>query len=85
MSYALRFSDYGQREFQLLDVWLQEEVLDVLDSIAAGVLEGQTGTEKCDFICEKDGLLHYVFLSVLFLRQEEVLLVYSVGTHTKPA
>jgi hypothetical protein len=68
----------------LLESWLQEEVLDVIDSIASVSSRSNAGMHMHDFTREHGGRLFYVFLVATVLRKKKLLRISRVGTFSRP-
>jgi tRNA splicing ligase len=68
VSYAWELADRAREQLRAMETWLQEQTLDVIDSIAispAPVEHPRRLDEFVqDFVRERGGIRHYVFLTL---------------------
>ncbi|MDB5298896.1 MAG: hypothetical protein JWO87_559 [Phycisphaerales bacterium] len=87
MSFSLAFTADARAGLEQLDLLLQEDVLDAIDEIARRptMIKRQSagGTVVHDIVCERNGIRHYVFVTVRLGVQMERLDVLEIGHHSR--
>jgi len=81
-------SDNAIQGLREIDVWLAEEALDELESLAdvpEKLDNTASATTVYDFTRERGPLVHYIFLVVRVDKRAQVLLVNAVGHYARPA
>jgi hypothetical protein len=86
VSYALKFTERALAGMQRLDPWLQEEILDELDRLAAEPPAPQRrlgGAAVHDFTRDRGQNRHYVFITLLPNKTTQVLGVSEIGSFVR--
>ena len=82
MSYVLDVTPDADAEWRALDVELQEMVLDELDSVAQDPPMDET-TRILDFVHDRAGQRHYVFIDISFNHTARRIIVSNVVHHVR--
>ena len=83
MSFALEFAPNASSQWRELELTLQELTLDELDRTAAAGPHSRRVFVR-DFTHPLGGLLHYVFLRVVWNPAGDTLVVLGVAHHARP-
>jgi hypothetical protein len=88
VSLALAFAERALNDLRGLDIWLQEEAFDELDRLADATSEPSRRhltASVHDFVRERDGARHYVFVTYERDDIAGVLNVHNVGVFRRPS
>jgi hypothetical protein len=87
MSFSLAFTADARAGLGRLEPLLQEDVLDTIDEIARRpmVIKRQSAgsTAVLDIVRERDGIRHYVFVTVCLNVQAKRVDILGVGHHSR--
>jgi hypothetical protein len=86
VSFAYEFSKRALNQFQQIEPWLAEEILDELESLLSQPpLSGPNSPLGIvhDFVRQRGDQTFYVFLTVKTVRGKELLRVTTVGIHVR--
>ena len=82
MSFTPGFAPDAQSQWQDLDFELQELVLDEMDKVAANPAPAIRGVLQHDFVHERAGIRHYIFLRLTVDRSRRTIKVIGIHHHT---
>jgi hypothetical protein len=84
--YAYAFTKQAMAQFQQLDPWLGEEVLDELEKLSASQLSSQYKKPSgavLDFVRPRDQHVIYVFVSFTAYPNRQLIRVTGLGTYVE--